>query len=485
MSKVKNNAIDSAEQAFQPLQALAASSSAFNQINSFSHQYDRGGNLTVNGKPSFSVDQAATQLLRDGAAYQDKDGSGKIELTYTFLTSASSSTMNKHGITGFSQFSTQQKGQAVLAMQSWADVANVTFTEKTTGGDGHMTFGNYSGGQDGAAAFAYLPGTGAGYDGTSWYLTNSSYTPNKTPDLNNYGRQTLTHEIGHTLGLAHPGDYNAGEGAPTYNDASYGQDTRGYSVMSYWSESNTSQNFSKGGVEAYSSGPLMDDIAAIQKLYGANTTTRTGDTTYGFNSNAGRDFLSATSSSDKVVFSVWDAGGKDTLDFSGFTQNQKINLNEASFSDVGGLVGNVSIAKGVTVENAIGGSGNDLLIGNSVSNELKAGAGNDILFGAGGADKLWGGVGSDTFVFAASNDSKPGAFDQILDFVSGLDKIDLTGITNGTGLHFVNSFTGAAGDAVLTSSGGNSVLSVDFSGHGVADFLVSTVGQAAYSDIAA
>ena len=485
MSKVKNNAIDLAEQAFSPLQALAAPSSAYNQIDSFSHQYDRGGNLTVNGKPSYSVDEAATQLLRDGAAYQDKDGSGKIELTYTFLTSASSSTMNKHGITGFSQFSAQQKAQAVLAMQSWADVAKITFTDKATGGDGHMTFGNYSSGQDGAAAFAYLPGTGAGYDGTSWYLTNSSYTPNKRPDLNNYGRQTLTHEIGHSLGLAHPGDYNAGEGAPTYNDATYAEDTRGYSLMSYWSESNTDQNFSKAGVEAYASGPLLDDIAAIQKLYGANTTTRTGDTTYGFNSNAGRDFLSASSSSDKVVFSVWDAGGKDTLDFSGFTQNQKINLNEASFSDVGGMVGNVSIAKGATIENAIGGSGNDLLIGNGVSNELKGGAGNDILFGAGGADKLWGGTGSDTFVFAASSDSKPGATDQILDFVSGLDKIDLTAITKGAGLHFVNSFTGAAGDAVLTSSGGNSQLAVDFSGHGVADFLVSTVGQAAFSDIAA
>ena len=124
MSKVKDNAIDLAEQAFAP---LAAASSAYNQIDSFSHQYDRGGNLTVNGKPSFSVDQAATQLLRDGAAYQDKDGSGKIELTYTILTSASSSTMNKHGITGCSQFNTQQKAQAVLAMQSWADVANVTF----------------------------------------------------------------------------------------------------------------------------------------------------------------------------------------------------------------------------------------------------------------------------------------------------------------------------------------------------------------------
>ena len=485
MSKVKAHAIDSAEQVLLPLSVLAASSSAFNQINNFSHQYDRGGHLTVNGKPSFSVDQAADQLLRDGAAYQDKNGSGKIELTYTFLTSASSSTMYKHGISGFSQFNAQQKAQTVLAMQSWADVANVTFTEKASGGDGHMTFGNYSGGQDGAAAFAYLPGTGAGYDGTSWYLINNSYKPNKTPDLNNYGRQTLTHEIGHTLGLAHPGDYNAGEGAPTYNDASYGQDTRGYSVMSYWSESNTSQNFSKGGVEAYSSGPLMDDIAAIQQLYGANSTTRTGDTTYGFNSNTGRDFLSAYTSADKVVFSVWDSGGNDTLDFSGFTQNQKINLNEASFSDVGGLVGNVSIAKGVTVENAIGGSGDDLLIGNDVSNELKGGAGNDIIYGAGGADKLWGGAGSDTFVFAASSDSKPGAVDQILDFVSGMDKIDLTGITKGAGLHFVSAFTGAMGDAVLSTSGDNSLLSIDFSGHGVADFMVSTVGQVAYSDIVA
>ena len=149
------------------------------------------------------------------------------------------------------------------------------------------------------------------------------------------------------------------------------------------------------------------------------------------------------------------------------------------------MVGNVSIAKGAIIENAIGGSGNDLLIGNSVANELKGGAGNDILYGAGGADKLWGGAGSDTFVFAASSDSKPGAIDQILDFVSGLDKIDLTGITNGAGLHFVSAFTGAAGDAVLTSSGGNSLLSVDFSGHGVADFQVSTVGQAATSDIVA
>ena len=482
MSKVKDKAIVSAAQA----------SSAYTQIDSFSHQYDRGGNLTVNGKPSFSVDQAADHLLREGAAYRDVDNNGRIDLTYTFLTSASSATMNKHGISGFSQFNATQKAQAALAMQSWADVAKVTFTEKASGGDFHMTFGNYSSGQDGAAAFAYLPGTNEKYnmtgtDGTSWYLTNSGYTANVTPGLNNYGRQTLTHEIGHTLGLSHPGDYNAGTGNPSYQDADYGQDTRGYSIMSYWSESNTSQNFTKGGVEAYSSGPLIDDIAAIQKLYGANYATRSGDTTYGFNSNTGRDFLSATSNTDKLVFSVWDGGGNDTLDFSGFTQNQKINLNETSFSDVGGLVGNVSIAKGVTIENAIGGSGNDLLIGNAAANTLKGGAGNDIIFGGGGADQLWGGAGKDTFVFGASSDSKPGAADQILDFTSGSDKIDLTGITKGAGLTFVNSFTGHAGDAVLSYASGTNLgtLAVDFSGHGVADFLVTTVGQAAVSDIVA
>lgn len=309
MSKVKVIAIES---------IAADSSSEWSQIDSFSHQYYRGGDLAVNGKPSFSVDQAATQLLREGASWHDLNGNGKIDLTYSFLT-APTSNFSDLGVTDFSQFSALQKTQAVLAMQFWADVANVTFTQAAKGGDGHMSFGNYSGGQEGTAAFAFLPGTEPGHDGESWYLTGSGYNVNKPPGVNNYGRQTLTHEIGHTLGLSHPGDYNARTGNPNYNDASCGQDTRGYSLMSYWSESNTNQDFSQGGVEAYSSAPLMDDIAAVQKLYGANMSTRAGDTSYGFHSNAGRDFYSATSSSDKVVFSVWDGGGNDTLDFSGFT----------------------------------------------------------------------------------------------------------------------------------------------------------------------
>jgi len=230
---------------------------------------------------------------------------------------------------------------------------------------------------------------------------------------------------------------------------------------------------------------------AVQKLYGANYATRADDTTYGFGSNAGRDFYSATSAASKLVFSVWDGGGNDTLNFSGFTQNQKINLNEGSFSDVGGLVGNVSIAYGVTVENAVGGSGNDLLIGNSAVNVLHGGAGNDILYGGGGGDTLWGGEGADTFVFGAASDSTDNQPDWIMDFKSGVDKIDLSGIagfaTGAATLNFVSSFTGHAGDAILTyyAQSGQTGLLIDLTGQGEVDFAVGVVGQALATDIVA
>lgn len=282
------------------------------------------------------------------------------------------------------------------------------------------------------------------------------------------------------MGLQHPGDYNAAPGVSiTYaKDATYFEDSRAHSLMSYFSESNTGQDF-KG---AYSSGPLLNDITAIQHFYGANMTTRTGDTVYGFNSNTDRDFLTATGAQDKIIFTAWDAGGNDTFDFSGFGQNQRINLNEKAFSDVGGLKGNVSIAAGVTIENAIGGSGNDVLVGNAADNVLKGGAGDDVLYGGKGADQLWGGAGKDTFVYFAAEESTAAAPDWIRDFVRGEDKIDLTLFNTGSadGIRFVDQFSGKAGEATLSYDAQNHVSDVAINLGGAfdgSDFLVKVVGQ--------
>ena len=67
----------------------------------------------------------------------------------------------------------------------------------------------------------------------------------------------------------------------------------------------------------------------------------------------------------------------------------KIDLRAATLADgdpnAGGFLsqqtdvaGGFTIANGVVIENAIGGNGNDTLIGNNAANRLEGGAGDDI-----------------------------------------------------------------------------------------------------------
>jgi Ca2+-binding RTX toxin-like protein len=202
----------------------------------------------------------------------------------------------------------------------------------------------------------------------------------------------LIHETLHSLGLPHPGGYNRNPNEEiTYaKHAEFRQDSNQYTVMSYFSEQATGA-FYDG---LFASTPLLHDIAVLHALYGPDRTTRTGDTTYGFNSNAGGPYDLAANPRG-AVFSIWDAGGVDTIDLSGFASASLIDLNPGAFSSFRGMIWNMSIAFGAEIERARGGGGDDLIVGNALANMLWGEAGADHLLGAGGADGLFGQEGDD------------------------------------------------------------------------------------------
>ena len=298
-------------------------------------------------------------------------------VTYGFRQSTPTYTVNGHPTTqsSFTQLTATEIAAVHSIMQFWSDISGIQFTEVNPGGytdNATILFGNYNDPNDGAGAFAFYPSGSA--SGGDVYLNTSSVSTATPLQFGSYSFFAIMHEVGHALGLSHPGDYNAAPGVPiTYADnAQFTQDTQQYSIMSYFDEANTGAQFN-----GYADTPMLFDVYAQQQLYGVNTTTRIGDTTYGFGSTAGAvyDFTSNAN----PAFCIWDAGGNDTLDCSGYGQLQFINLNAGTYSNIGGLTQNVAIAFGATIENAIGGSNNDIIVGNSANN---------VLDGRGGAD-LW------------------------------------------------------------------------------------------------
>lgn len=365
----------------------------------FSLNADDRGVFGPNGKPSLSSTDAGAQITRNNQSWATGLGTAAT-VTYAFRDSV---TTMPTDTTGFSQFNTSQIAASILAFSAWSDVANITFQRVQNSGSEYsnnatILLGNYADGQQGAAAFAYLPGGMPGASGFNqvqgdvWINSTVSNGINNQPVQQGYAQLTLLHEIGHAIGLSHPAAYNASaDGNVTYEaSAIYYEDSLQYTVMSYFQEELTGASFGSG---RYSSAPLLDDISAAQRLYGANMSTRTGDTTYGFNSTAGQVWFSASSGSSALIFCAWDAGGTDTFDFSGYLQSQVIDLRQGAFSNVGGLIGNVSIAIGAVIENAIGGAGSDTFRGNSANNRFTPNAGTDVVDG---------GLGTDTVVFSGA-----------------------------------------------------------------------------------
>jgi len=257
----------------------------------------------------------------------------------------------------FSPINDPMKQAATRILAEVSTFTNLKFTETTNFSQSHIGIGKGSY----VAGHAWYPS----WDSKGWIAGDVWMGKNGTAAELEPGKQlnwVFTHEIGHALGLAHT--FERGLSVDT-----------SLSVMSYGP--------AKNAVSTFSGGFMVYDIAALQSLYGANMSYKTGNDTYSMNSN--------------VLTAIWDAGGVDRIDGSTMTTNLVINLNEGEFS----LSNNLkvtAIAYGVTIENANGGFGNDTIIGNSANNFIYGNAGNDIIFSGGGADTIYGGVGDDRVV---------------------------------------------------------------------------------------
>jgi len=286
----------------------------------------------------------------------------------------------------YATLNSTQRNEFKAILNAWAEVANLTFSEvadsATSQGDIRIAFSTIVSGN--VAGHAYLPiSTQYSEAGDIWLNPDDDDF-----SLGSQGYATIIHELGHALGLKHSFDVSDVNTQILTGD----EDSTQYTVMSYTEYDGAGYTSAGGGLyyETAASTPMLYDIAAIQFLYGANTTTRSGDDVYTF------------SNSSAELKTIWDAGGNDTFDLSNQTLAMKINLNEGAFSSLGVIthklvgssirvvnetaVDNIAIAFNAEIENAIGGSGDDIITGNELANKLTGGAGNDTIIGGSGTD---------------------------------------------------------------------------------------------------
>ena len=142
--------------------------------------------------------------------------------------------------------------------------------------------------------------------------------------------ETILHETGHALNLAHPFDGTKIESS---------QNTLLFSIMAYdafWLRTTDTYGIATGNGSGIYKGDTEDyenslnqsswnlhDINALGHMYGYRTNYKSEDTIYTF------------SPSINIYQTIHDMGGNDTIDLSNYTENTTISLIPGAVSEVG------------------------------------------------------------------------------------------------------------------------------------------------------
>ncbi|MBX3616361.1 M10 family metallopeptidase [Nitrosomonas sp.] len=273
----------------------------------------------------------------------------------------------------FSPLSSTDQSNFIHALQQWANVIKLNFTQvgESPGNVGDIRAAYTVEADSLVLAWTYLP-SGSPLGGDIWINTKGELNKEEW-NPGSLSFETILHELGHALGLKHP---FTDPDNPSEATLPPDLDNTIHTVMSY-----TYANLDGdegNGFSFHPTTPMVLDIAAIQYLYGPNNNYHTGNDTYVYD--------------DAHTYheTIWDAGGaSDTIQYTGSIPSL-IDLNathpsligqavyvQANGVNLGSPIPNVWIADKVTIENAIGGQGDDILVGNSSRNSLDGGAGID------------------------------------------------------------------------------------------------------------
>jgi hypothetical protein len=278
-----------------------------------------------------------------GPMYALTSNSSKHALTYSFLTSntiASASNPGGKDAVGFAEMNQTEKTAVQNALDYISSVTNLTFSVAQSG-LGDINFGTNNQGTA-SGAYAYNPNTA---DHIDVMLNNNAavFGGNGNFSQGTYGWETLIHEIGHALGLKHPGNYNAGGGGtvgPYLPTGDVG--SRRYTIMSY-SDPADAKNVTDLGGGSYSYGGVLNpstfmvyDLAALQFLYGVNTDAAIASPLT--NASSVNNFQKTSGFTDgwRGFETLYEPASQNTsLNLSGITSDQNIvDLRAGAFSSI-------------------------------------------------------------------------------------------------------------------------------------------------------